>query len=148
MYLDQLYTFICFLFTGYIIGILFDIFRILRKCFKNLDFITYIQDIIFLILTGAILLYSIFTFSNGELRSYIFIGIILGIILYMFLFSKFIIKSATKIVNILKDIISYPLKKICSFVNLKIFKSIYIIINKFLKRIKLNTKKNSNTNIQ
>lgn len=148
LYLDQLYTFVCFLFTGFIIGILFDIFRILRKSFKNLDFITYIQDIIFWLLTGAILLYSIFTFNKGELRSYIFIGIILGIILYMFIFSKFIIKSTTKIINILKNIIAYPFKKIYSFLNLKIFKPIYNLINKSLKKIKLNMKKNSNTNIQ
>lgn len=148
LYLDQLYTFICFLFTGFIIGILFDIFRILRKSFKNLDFITYIQDVIFWILTGALLLYSIFTFNNGELRSYIFVGIVLGIILYMLIFSNFIIKLTTKLINILKKVIAYPLRKIYSFINTKIARPIYNLINRSFKKILLSIKKTNNSNFQ
>ena len=73
--LNQLYTFLIFILVGMVIGITYDIFRILRKSFKTIDIITYIQDFLFWIITGVILLYSIFTFNNGELRSYIFIGI-------------------------------------------------------------------------
>ena len=79
--MTQFNIFINFILTGFIIGILYDVFRILRKSFKTLDIVTYIQDIIFWILTGIILLYSIFTFNNGELRGYIFIGILSGVVL-------------------------------------------------------------------
>ena len=44
---NQAFTFIIFILNGFIIGILFDIFRILRKSFKTPDSITYIEDIIF-----------------------------------------------------------------------------------------------------
>ena len=42
--------------NGVIIGILFDFFRILRKSFKTPDFVTYIEDVIFWILTGLLTL--------------------------------------------------------------------------------------------
>ena len=58
--LEQLSSFIIFTIIGVIISIIFDIFRILRKTFKTPDLITYIEDIIFWILTGLIVLFSIF----------------------------------------------------------------------------------------
>ena len=70
---NQAYLFVIFILNGFLIGILFDIFRILRKSFKTKDWLTYIQDILFWILTGFIVLYSIFRFNNGELRGFIFI---------------------------------------------------------------------------
>lgn len=103
--LNQLYTFLIFILVGMVIGITYDIFRILRKSFRTIDFITYIQDFLFWIITGVILLYSIFTFNNGELRSYIFIGILLGLILYMLSISKFFVEICTKIICSIKKVI-------------------------------------------
>ena len=59
MIANQAYLFLIFTINGIVIGILFDIFRILRKSFKTSDTITYIEDILFWILTGLILLYSV-----------------------------------------------------------------------------------------
>ena len=52
---DQAYLFLIFIANGIIIGILFDFFRILRKTFKTSDMITYVEDLLFWILTGSIL---------------------------------------------------------------------------------------------
>ena len=103
--MNQLYTFLIFILVGMVIGITYDIFRILRKSFKTIDIITYIQDFLFWIITGVILLYSIFTFNNGELRSYIFIGILLGLILYMLSISIFFVEICTKIICSIKKVI-------------------------------------------
>ena len=89
---NQLYVFLIYFFSGVIIGLFFDVFRILRKSFKTPDFVTYIEDIIFWILTGLFLIYIIFKFNNGEIRSYIFIGLGIGIVLYMLIFSKYFLK--------------------------------------------------------
>ena len=124
---NQIYSFVIFIINGLIIGILFDIFRISRKTFKTSNIVTYIEDIIFWILTGVILLFSIFTFNNGEIRGYIFLGIITGIIFYMLFFSKYFIKINVKIINIIKHIISsiikilfYPLKILINFLKNRI----------------------------
>ena len=117
--INQAYLFLVFLLNGFLIGILFDIFRILRKTFKTSDFITYLEDIIFWIISGIITLYTIFKFNNGQIRLYIFVGIIFGSILYMLLFSKIFIKINVLVINCIKkvilkiiNIILYPLKYI------------------------------------
>lgn len=73
----QAYVFFIFILTGVIIGVLFDIFRVFRRSFKTSDFVTYIQDILFWILSGIIVLYTIFKFNNGDIRSYIIIGMLI-----------------------------------------------------------------------
>ena len=75
----QLFNLLVFVLTGILIGILFDIFRIMRRSFKTPDFVTYIEDIIFWILTGIVLLFTIFTFNNGEIRIYIFVSLLVGL---------------------------------------------------------------------
>lgn len=154
----QLFCLFVFTITGVSIGILFDIFRILRRSFKTIDWITYIQDILFWILAGIIILFSIFQFNNGEVRGYIFIGIILGVLLYMLTISKYIIKGAVTVINWIKKIISYPInliKKVLQkivinpiiFVMKKIKNSIVIIDKnkqKLTKNIKNKDKKQTN----
>ena len=115
MSLNQLYTFLLFILTGIVIGIVFDIFRIFRRSFKTNDIITYIQDILFWFATGCILLFSIFTFNNGELRGYIFIGIILGLVLHLIVLSKYLINMFLKIINLLRRIIGYPIHLLLVF---------------------------------
>ena len=127
MAINQAYLFLIFVLDGFIIGLLFDFFRILRKTFKTSDIITYIQDILFWILTGLVVLYSIFIFNNGEMRIYIFLGILIGIVLYILLLSKYIIKINVFIINKIKWFISIILKII-----FMPFKFIFNILKKSL----------------
>ena len=68
MVLNQANLFLIFIINGILIGIVFDVFRILRKSFKTSDIVTTIQDILFWIITGIIVLYSIFVFTGTENR--------------------------------------------------------------------------------
>lgn len=145
MVANQANLFLIFIINGIIIGLLFDIFRILRKSFKTTDIITYIQDFTFWILTGLILLYSIFTFSNGEVRFYMFIAVFLGCILYMFLFSKYFIKINVKIILVIQKIV----KKIISIIILPItfiLKLLKKILHKPIHFMTINIKKIQLTN--
>ena len=119
MVINQAYLFFIFIVNGILIGILFDFFRILRKSFKTKDFVTYIEDILFWILTGFSILYFIFMFNNGEIRFFMFVAIGIGIILYMKIFSSVFIKINVNIINLLK----------------KIFMTIIIVPIKFIKKI-------------
>lgn len=127
---NQLYAFAIFILNGFLIGLLFDIFRILRKSFKTPDFVTYIEDIIFWILSGAILLYSIFKFNNGELRLFIFIGVFIGTLIYMLVFSRLLINVSVYIINIIKKIIEILIIKPIKFIIKIIYKpTIFLCIN-------------------
>ena len=145
---NQAYLFFIFVLNGFLIGLLFDIFRIIRKTFKTKDFITYIQDIIFWLLSGALVLYSIFKFNNGELRGFIFIGISCGTILYLLLFSKLFINVNVFAINLLKKIIFYslimPITTIYNFLKrilLKPIRFIFINLNKIMSKFKIKRKK-------
>lgn len=105
---SQEQIFIFFFIIGVIIGILFDIFRVLRKNFKTSDFITFIQDLSFLVLSGILLLYGIIKLNNGEIRFYIFIGIFLGILIYSLTISKICVIMLSVFVRICKKIILFP----------------------------------------
>lgn len=149
--LEQLICFGYFISVGIIIGSIFDIFRIWRKTIHTSDIITNIQDILFCLITGIIIIISIFYFNNGELRLFIFIGIITGTILYMLLISKYIMAISIKIINFIKKIVHLlmqPFIILINFTKKLIFRPIsFIIINvkyftlKNLQKIKKVTKK-------
>lgn len=151
--INQAYLFGIYSICGIIIGIFFDLFRILRRSFKTPDIVTYIEDIIFGIFTGIFLISILFVFNNGELRLYIFFAIIFGIAIYLLTISKFFIKINVKILITLKNFIKkillilvYPLRLfkniICKTI-LKPFRILTININNVLKAKKM--KKNKKT---
>lgn len=155
MIYTQLQLFFIFLLDGLLIGLLFDFFRILRKAMKTADFITYIEDALFWILTGFIILYSIFTYNNGEIRLFMFMAIILGILIYLAFISKMILNISLGIINVIKKILStiFSIIKIPFHFFMKMIKKLFlspilfIIINirnyftKFLKNFSNTLKK-------
>lgn len=138
---NQVYIFIAFILNGFLIGIVFDCFRILRKSFKTPDIITYIEDIVFGIVTGLLLLFSIMKFNNGELRVYLFLGILIGLVLYLLIFSSIFIKISVTVISIIKKIFNYvitiPLKFIYKFFKKIFFKPIIFVCISFKKRIRM-----------
>ena len=119
---DQALIFIVFTFTGILLGILFDFFRVFRRTFNTIDFITYLEDILYWILAGIIVLYNIWFFNNGEIRFFMIIWIIMGAIIYSLLFSSILIKIETMLLTKLKNIIMFfykiiiiPIEKIIKF---------------------------------
>ena len=121
MIINQGYLFLIFTLDGFIIGIFFDLFRILRKSFKTPNIVTYIEDIMFWILTGFLILYSIFIFNNGEVRFFMFLGIVIGIALYILTLSNYLIKISLFIINIFKNMTKYFIKLLKKLANKKGF---------------------------
>lgn len=150
--LEQLINFLYFIVTGIVLSIIFDIFRILRKTIKTSDIITNIEDILFGLITGIVMLISIFLFNNGEIRLYIFLGIIVGITLYMIFISKYFIKINVAIINFIKKIINWATKpfiflfKIIKRLFFKPISFIFINIKLLTKKIFINFKKTTKIN--
>ena len=125
---SQVYTFLIFILYGASAGLLLDCFRVLRKSFKTSDIITYIEDIIFWIIIGISLVFTIFIFNDGEIRNYIFIGIALGVVAYMLLLSKYFMKISTQIINIIKYIIQLLIIRPIKTIFIVVIKIITIIL--------------------
>lgn len=150
MVTNQAYLFLVFVVNGILIGVLFDFFRILRKTFKTRDIVTYIEDCLFWILTGITLLYSIFTFNNGEIRLFMLLGILLGTIIYMIFISSYVIKINVAILTFIKNILTklfcflaVPFKFLYKITKKLLFKPIsFFIIN--IRNFSTNLFKNTN----
>ena len=110
---DQAFTFLCSVVGGIVIALIYDIFRIMRKAFKTGNLMTYIEDILFWLLVAIVMFTMVYYSNEGELRSYLFIGTLLGVVFYALLLSKPIMNSSMFIINIL-----------C-----KIFKAVYFIVS-------------------
>ena len=151
--LAQLYSFLAYLISGMIIGVFFDVFRILRKSFHTPDFITYIEDILFWLFTGIFLILVLFNFSNGQIRIYNVVGLLIGVLVYMLFISKFFIKINVAIITFIKNIICkilkfilYPIKFIFKIIR-KIFKPFtFFVIN--IKKVLSNFKKKMIKNVK
>ncbi len=128
----QLYNFFIFIVLGLIVAFIFDIFRILRKKFKTNNIITYIEDVLFWLISGFLIISAIFKFNDGELRLYLFLGILIGIVMYMLLFAK--------LINVIFLKILTPVQVIIDFF-LSLFKKFYNFINKTIKKCKNKSKK-------
>lgn len=107
---NQMKIFAVFILDGLLIGLLFDFFRIIRKTIKTPNIITYIQDIIFWILTGILIIYTIFVYNNGQIRLYMFLAIAIGVLIYFITISKKILNVVLNIIEFMKKVIKLIIK--------------------------------------
>lgn len=140
---SEIKLFLIFCLSGTTIGVFFDLFRIIRRSFKISDIHTYIEDIIFGIITGIYLIFIIFIYNDGNIRLYMFIGFFLGLIIYLLTISKYFVKINVIIVTTIKKIII----KVLGYI-LYPFKQLIRILRKLLNKqfmlLIINIKKLSN----
>lgn len=118
---NQTYVFLWSVVIGAFLALIFDVFRLMRRKGKTPNYVVYIQDIFFWIIVSIIIMMSAFITNDGELRGYMFIGYILGAIVYIISISKIILKIASTFL----DFIEERLKNIWNFI-MKIVKKINI----------------------
>lgn len=127
---DQLYYFLTSVAGGLFIGIMFDIYRIIRGFDTPGKFITIFSDLLFWILTGIVIFMFFLYTSNAYLRYSTFIGLGLGLYIYFAIISrtflnilKWIVFYVIKFFRVLIIFIFYPIKLIRYFLKLLFFKS-------------------------
>ncbi|HEX2946917.1 MAG TPA: spore cortex biosynthesis protein YabQ [Clostridia bacterium] len=113
----QAYVFLCTVAGGMAIALVYDIFRIIRKAVRTGSLLTYAEDIVYWVISAAIMLFTIYYSNEGEIRGFLFVGTIIGVVLYSSLFSKivmesslFIINMTIKIVKAVMFVILYPFR--------------------------------------
>ncbi len=113
----QLYIFAVSIICGAIVALVYDILRAKRRNFRTGAIMIHIEDFLFWIIASIILFAVAYMVNDGDLRGFIFLGFITGIVLYKTLFSKFILKALSFLMKALKypfslsaKIISKPAK--------------------------------------
>lgn len=118
----QSYVFSYSVYGGIIIGILYDIYRAVKGKKRNERLITSIWDLLFLLSVFVVVIWAVFSSSYGSIRSYVFIGFIVGFYLYEKLLGRiaagvfhFLFRSIINFLNKTNNIIALPVKLLCSF---------------------------------
>ena len=139
---EQLQIFFVFIISGIAIGIIFDVFRIIRRSFKISDLHTYIEDIIFGIILGFFLIFIFFIYNSGDVRFYMIVALLIGFLLYMLTISKYFIKINVAIITFIKaalykilHFILIPVKYIVNFLK-KVFNKPFMLLIINIKRLK------------
>lgn len=113
----QLFYFFTAICSGLIIGVMFDIYRVIRgfNCPKKI--LTAISDILFWIFTALIVFIFMILTNRGDFRAYTFIGICAGLFFYIKIISskfiyvfRFILYYSLKTIRIGFSIIIFPIK--------------------------------------
>jgi len=103
---NEVIVFFAFIVAGMAGGLLFDLFRAVRKNFETSDWLVYIEDFIFWIFLGVIALITSYLVSDGQIRVYMLISMVMGAIIYFFSIGKLIYKVFDLICRYLSSIIS------------------------------------------
>ena len=88
---NQVYVFLWSIITGGLLALIFDIFRAIRKVGKSGLLIVCLQDILYLIMAAFIIIMSSFITNDGDLRGYMFLGYLLGVMFYVLLLSRMVV---------------------------------------------------------
>lgn len=114
---DQVIVFLWTTVCGMAAAFIYDLFRIFRKAIKTGNLMTIVQDLLYWIIIAVIMSVTIFYSNDGELRGFLFLGALIGAVLYAMMFSRivmsssmFIIKVTVKTVRFIAYVVSYPFR--------------------------------------
>lgn len=143
----QLLNFLRSAIFGTVIAVFYDLLKGIRLSRHNSVFSTLLLDLLFFVIITPVLFCFLVATTNGMLRGYILIGILVGFFLYRFTISKFIFKiyflilkkvfkfftRLNKLINKFFDIIYVIILKIAKFL-LEIIKKSLNSVKKVLKK--------------
>jgi spore cortex biosynthesis protein YabQ len=101
---NQAYVFLISILVGGVLAIIFDFFRLLRRKGNTKNYVVYIQDVLYWLIVTFIIIISAFITNDGELRGYMFIGYILGAVIYVVTISPYILKFTNKLLDFIESI--------------------------------------------
>ena len=92
-------SFLAFTILGNIYGILFDYFRALRKVKKRRDIIVSIQDIVYFVIVGIVLILFMYIYMKESLRMYLIFSVVLGLVIYISIVGNKVRDIFVKLIN-------------------------------------------------
>jgi spore cortex biosynthesis protein YabQ len=120
----QSYVFSYTVYGGILIGVLYDLYRVLKGKKRNERLITSFWDILFLFSVFAVVIWAVFSSSYGDIRSYVFIGFLVGFYLYEKLLGRiaagvflFLYRNIASFFKKTNCIVALPIKLLYSFLS-------------------------------
>ncbi|NLC19960.1 MAG: spore cortex biosynthesis protein YabQ [Clostridiales bacterium] len=119
---NQAYVFLSTVYTGMILGLIYDLNRTIRRIFKPGRWLVGVLDLLFWLIAAAIVFTVLYFANNGEIRLYNFIGLAIGWSLYLLTISPWILKlldllyrGVNMVVSRIIALVSWPFRMIYNF---------------------------------
>ena len=114
---QQIISFLVTVGLGLAMGAVFDFYYVLRSLFRPRKVFIHMGDLFVWLFMIALVFVTLVYVNWGEVRFYVFLGIVLGVSIYYLTLSKYIkiiyehiIKTVLKVLYIIKSIILFPFK--------------------------------------
>lgn len=107
---SQFYAFLVTVLAGVTIGVIFDFYRVIRGLARPRKVFTYLGDLAFWVISTMVIFFLLLVGNWGEIRFYVFIGILAGIGLYLKCLSRYFIKTFALFFLIIKKTLMYIAK--------------------------------------
>lgn len=103
----QLVSFLITVIAGMAAGLLYDLYILLRRTIRPKRWVTDLGDLLFWLLAIGTVYGILLIFNWGEVRLYVFIGLVVGAVLYYNLLSKVFVMVITKVVQGIATFVTY-----------------------------------------
>lgn len=101
----EVYVFLSYVLCGVLCGMVFDIFRALRRTVRMNVAQVFITDVFFWVIITGLCVFCVFGINGGLLRSFVICGFILGCFLYFLTLGKLFLNLFSKIMTIIVNFI-------------------------------------------
>lgn len=98
------YTFAIMAVEGFVIGLIYDIYRVFRWTFKPSKWMIAVLDLLFWIAAALGCFYTLFETNYAEIRFYVFLGLGVGWIFYLLTASRYVIAVLNSLFSFLAGI--------------------------------------------
>lgn len=120
---NQMLLLLAAVYGGFLLGLIFDIYRFIRKALNFGRIVTYIGDFLFCIISSITILIIVYKSSSGLLRVYQLVGFFLGMLMYLNLLSRYIMRLLYILVTCMKRFF---------YTVLKIVRGPFVILSRIL----------------
>lgn len=127
---EQILVFLMLVLLGHCIGVIYDLYRVIRRAHGLKKWGTNLGDAVFWIIVTAVTYLFLLEYIWGEVRIYVFIAMILGFYIYLKIFSLYVLDILFRLHCLLSRIIRLLVKMLC--IPLKILAAVFIYPVRFL----------------
>lgn len=96
----ELYVFCEAIRMGLILAVVYDMLRIFRRVITRGTILVALEDIVFWIIAAFAVFNMIYENNSGNLRGYILVGLVIGIVLYELSLSKYFVSNVSQCIRL------------------------------------------------
>ena len=145
MYRDiwyQLFLFFAFFTIGAVFALIYDMLKVSGRLVSGRSFFFVLKDVLFWLVVTVVMFAGCLKFNDGEFRFFMFVGVLLGALVYFKTISRFVVivlgfiaDCIKKTVTFMFGIFVFPLKLLLRIVNKPVFIAFSFTRKRLLKLI-------------